>query len=66
MKIMISDAVSHNRENLAAYLMQSGLDVIGTATTGKETLEQMHLLKPDITILGNQSVLTPSVNGYRR
>ena len=51
MKILISDAVSHNRENLAAYLMQSGLDVIGTAATGKETIALSNNMTPDILIL---------------
>lgn len=51
MKILISDATSHNRENLASYLLQSGLEVVGTAALGKETLGFANELLPDIIIL---------------
>ena len=51
MKIFISDAISHNRENLASYLSQSGLEVVGTAASGKETLKLVKELIPDIIIL---------------
>ena len=51
MKILISDANSHNRENLASYLMQSGFEVAGTTASGIETLQLAKESKPDIIIL---------------
>jgi DNA-binding NarL/FixJ family response regulator len=51
MKILISDATSHTRQNLAAYLVQRGLNVVGTAVSGKETLDLVQHLSPSIIIL---------------
>ena len=51
MKILISDAISHNRENLAYFLSESGLEVVGTAASGKETLKLANELNPEIIIL---------------
>ena len=51
MKILISDAISHNRENLASYLSESGLEVVGTAASGTETLKSAKALNPEIIIL---------------
>ena len=51
MKILISDATSHNRENLAAYLIQSGLNVVATAGTGADTLKLVEAFTPDVLIL---------------
>ena len=51
MKILISDAISHNRENLANFLSESGLEVVGTAASGTETLKLAEELNPEIIIL---------------
>ena len=51
MKILISDANSHNRENLASFLLETGLEVVGTAAFGKETLKLAKELNPEIIIL---------------
>jgi len=51
MKILVSDATPHNRQNLAAYLTQSGLNVIATAATGAETFKLVEAFTPDIIIL---------------
>ena len=51
MKILISDAISHNRENLAYFLSESGLEVVGTAASGTETLKSAKALNPEIIIL---------------
>ena len=51
MKILISDAISHNRDNLASFLSESGMEVVGTAASGKETLRLATVLKPDLIIL---------------
>jgi len=51
MKILISDAISHNRENLASFLSESGLKVIGTAASGIDTLKQAKIHKPDLIIM---------------
>ena len=51
MKILISDAISHNRENLANFLSESGLEVVGTAASGTETLKLAVELTPEIIIL---------------
>ena len=51
MRIFISDAISHNRENLASYLSESGLEVVGTAASGTETLKLAKVHKPNLIIL---------------
>ena len=51
MKILISDAISHNRENLANFLSESGLEVVGTAASGTETLKLANELNPEVIIL---------------
>ena len=51
MKILISDAISHNRKNLANFLSESGLEVVGTAASGTQTLKMAEELNPDIIIL---------------
>ena len=51
MRILISDSIPHNRENLASFLSESGLDVVGTAVSGNETLQLAKELNPEIIIL---------------
>ena len=51
MRILISDSIPHNRENLASYLSESGLEVVGTAASGTETLKSAKALNPEIIIL---------------
>lgn len=51
MKILISDATIHNRQHLAAYLGQSGLNVVGAAATGEETRALAKALAPTIILL---------------
>ena len=51
MKILISDAISHNRDNLANFLSESGLEVVGTAASGTETLKLANELNPEVIIL---------------
>lgn len=51
MRILISDAISHNRENLASYLLQRGLEVVGAVSSWNETLKLAKQSEPDIIIL---------------
>jgi len=51
MKILIADTISHNRDNLASFLSESGMKVVGTAASGEETLTLAKVLKPDLIIL---------------
>jgi DNA-binding NarL/FixJ family response regulator len=59
MRILISDAISHNRENLASFLSESGLQVVGSTASGIETLKLAMETKPDIII---QDVNLPDVD----
>lgn len=51
MRILISDANSHNRKNLASFLLQCGLEVVGTVSSGNETQKLAKKLNPEIIIL---------------
>lgn len=50
-KILIADAVAHTRENMAVFFSEQGLDVVGTAATGKETKTLAASTAPDVIIL---------------
>ena len=51
MKIVISDATIHNRQHLAAYLEQSGVEVAGLAASGEETRALAASLRPAVILL---------------
>ncbi len=51
MKILISDPSIHNRQHLASYLSQSGLEVVGLAASGKETMKLAETFQPTIILL---------------
>jgi DNA-binding NarL/FixJ family response regulator len=51
MKILISDANIHNRQHLAAFLGQSGLEVAGMAASGEETRALAEVLSPTVILL---------------
>jgi len=51
MKILVADANLHNRENLASYLKQNGLDVVGTTSSGRQFLDQVQQMSAEIVLL---------------
>lgn len=62
MKILISDPAVHNRQHLALYLGQSGLEVVGAAASGEETRTLAGALSPTVILL---DVNLPDVDVYQ-
>jgi DNA-binding NarL/FixJ family response regulator len=50
-RVLIVDDHPLTREALAGLLAQNGFDVVGTAATGEEAIEQAAVLAPDIVLL---------------
>lgn len=52
MRILIVDALSHTRENLKTFLeLHDGIEVVGEAATGADTLQFAHTHALDIVIM---------------
>lgn len=60
MKILIADDHSLFRDSLKSLLTTRGLEVIGEASDGRETLEQVRRLEPDIVLM---DLAMPGIGG---
>lgn len=50
-RILIVDDHQLAREGLRAVLAQSGVDVVGVASSGEEAIDQVRLLHPDVVLM---------------
>lgn len=59
-KVLIVDDAAFIRAQMKQLLMQNGYDVVGEAENGKEALEKIRTLSPDIVTL---DITMPEMNG---
>ena len=60
--VLIADDHRIIVEGLRLYLQQDGIDVVGVAHTGRETIELVQVLKPDVVLL---DIRMPDMDGLQ-
>ncbi len=60
--VLIADDHGIIVEGLRLYLQRDGIDVIGVAHTGRETIELVQVLKPDVVLL---DIRMPDMDGLQ-
>jgi len=61
-RVLIADDHGIVVEGLRLYLQQDGIDVIGVAHTGRETIELAQVLKPEVVLL---DIRMPDMDGLQ-
>jgi len=61
-KVLIADDHGIIVEGLRLYLQQDGIDVVGVAHTGRETIELTQVLKPEVVLL---DIRMPDMDGLQ-
>jgi len=61
-RVLIADDHGIIVEGLRLYLQRDGIDVVGIAHTGRETIELVQVLKPDVVLL---DIRMPDMDGLQ-
>ena len=66
-RVVVADDNIQLRDMVAEYLQeQNGIEVVGTAGDGVETLRLVTECEPDVLVLCRRWTVTPFWNGFRR